>query len=125
MLHIFGATEYGSRTVTVQAITVTEAAAARIRNLLSQDGKGAIGIRVGVRNAGCSGMTYTLEFASEKNADDTVVEHQGVTVVIDPSAVIYLVGAEMDYEESKLRSGFVFNNPNEKGRCGCGESFHV
>ncbi len=111
--------------MTVQAITVTEAAAARIKNLLRQDGKGAIGIRVGVRNAGCSGMTYTLEFASEKNADDTVVEHQGVTVVIDPSAVIYLVGAEMDYEESKQRSGFVFNNPNEKGRCGCGESFHV
>ena len=111
--------------MTDQAITLTDAATARIKDLLAQQDGGAIGIRVGVRNAGCSGMAYTLEFAEGSSADDTVVEHDGVTGVIDPEAVDYLVGAEMDYAEDKLRAGFVFNNPNEKGRCGCGESFHV
>ena len=107
------------------AITVTDAAAARIKHLLSERGKGAVGIRVGVRNAGCSGMAYTVEFAGAPNPRDAVVEHNGVTLGVDSDAVTYLVGAEMDYFEEKLRSGFVFNNPNEKGRCGCGESFHV
>ena len=75
--------------------------------------------------AGCSGMAYTMEFTESSNADDTVVEHDGVTVIIDAQAAAYLVGTEMDYAEGTLNAGFVFNNPNEKGRCGCGESFHV
>ncbi len=107
------------------SIIVTEAAVNRIKDLLREHGKDGAGVRVGVRNAGCSGMTYTIEFAGETNADDTIVEQSGVTVVIGPDAAPYLVGAEMDFEEGKLNSGFVFNNPNEKGRCGCGESFHV
>ncbi len=109
-----------------QPISVTEAAAVRIKHLLREYGKeDAIGVRVGVRDAGCSGMSYTVGFADESNTGDSVVKDKGVTIVIDSAAVMYLVGAEMDYLEEKLRSGFVFNNPNEKGRCGCGESFHV
>ena len=109
----------------LQPITVTDAAAARIMTLLREYDTRAIGIRVGVRDAGCSGMAYTVEFADRKNPGDAVVEDKGVTVVIDPEAAKFLVGAEIDYVEEKLHSGFVFNNPNEKGRCGCGESFHV
>ncbi len=83
------------------------------------------GLRVGIRTGGCSGMAYTMEFAAEKQPLDEVVEDKGVTVLIDNKALMYLIGSEMDYVEDKLQSGFVFNNPNEKGRCGCGESFHI
>ncbi len=111
--------------MTEQAMTLTEAATARIKDILAEHGASKIGVRIGVRNAGCSGTAYTTEFAESSNADDTVVEHDGVTVIIDAQAATYLVGTEMDYAEGKLHAGFVFNNPNEKGRCGCGESFHV
>ena len=108
-----------------QAMTVTEAAADRIRALLAKRGKPAVGIRVGVRSRGCSGLTYTLEYADEKGKFDEIVEDKGVTVLIDPKASMFIIGTEMDYVEDKLQSGFTFRNPNEKGRCGCGESFHV
>ena len=108
-----------------QAMTVTEAAAERIQALLSKRGKPSVGIRVGVRSRGCSGLTYTLEYADEKGKFDEIVEDKGVTILVDPKAVMFIIGTEMDYVEEKLQSGFVFRNPNEKGRCGCGESFHV
>ena len=108
-----------------QAMTVTEAAADRIRALLAKRGKPAVGIRVGVRSRGCSGLTYTLEYAEEKGKFDEVVQDHGVTILIDPKATMFIIGTEMDYVEDKLQSGFTFRNPNEKGRCGCGESFHV
>jgi iron-sulfur cluster assembly protein len=108
-----------------QAMTLTDAAADRIRALLARRGKPAVGIRVGVRSRGCSGLTYTLEYADEKGKLDELVQDKGVTVLIDPKASMFIIGTEMDYVEDKLQSGFTFRNPNEKGRCGCGESFHV
>ena len=108
-----------------QAMTLTEAAAERIRALLAKRAKPAVGIRVGVRSRGCSGLTYTLEYADEKGKFDEMVQDKGVTVLIDPKATMFIIGTEMDYVEDKLQSGFTFRNPNEKGRCGCGESFHV
>ncbi len=108
-----------------QAMTVTDAAAERIQALLARRGKASAGIRVGVRSRGCSGLTYTLEYADEKGKFDEVVEHNGVTVLIDPKATMFIIGTEMDFVEDRLQSGFTFRNPNEKGRCGCGESFHV
>ncbi len=109
----------------MQAMTVTEAAAGRVRDLLAQQDKTYLGLRVGVKSRGCSGMSYSVEFAEEKGKFDEVVEDKGVTILIDPKASMFLFGTEMDYEEDKLQSGFTFRNPNEKGRCGCGESFHV
>lgn len=115
-------------------ITISDAAAKRIRHLLSSRGKPSAGIKVGVRSGGCSGLSYTIEYADEIGPFDEVVhypqdgsEASGAEfdVLIDPKAVMYLIGTQMDFVEEKLKSGFVFVNPNEKGRCGCGESFHV
>ena len=106
-------------------MTITEPAAEQVKALLAKRGKPSAGIRVGIRTAGCSGLTYTLEYADERNKFDEVVEERGVTVLIDPKAVMFLIGTEMDFVTEKMKSGFVFNNPNEKNRCGCGESFHV
>jgi len=111
--------------MTKQVMTLTDSAAARVKQLMSKREDQAIGLRVGIRTAGCSGMAYTMEFAEEKAPYDEVVEDKGVTVLIDAKALMFLIGTEMDYVDEKLQSGFVFNNPNEKGRCGCGESFHV
>ena len=108
-----------------QAITVTDEAAKRVQALLARRGKPSAGIRIGVRSRGCSGLTYTLEYADEKGKFDEVVQDKGVTLLIDPKATMFIIGTEMDYVEDKLQSGFTFRNPNEKGRCGCGESFHV
>jgi iron-sulfur cluster assembly protein len=108
-----------------QAMTVTDAAAERIQALLTKRGKPSVGIRIGVRSRGCSGLTYTLEYADEKGKYDEVVEDKGVTLLIDPKASMFIIGTEMDYVDDRLQSGFTFRNPNEKGRCGCGESFHV
>ena len=108
-----------------QALTITDAAAERVKALLARRSTPAAGIRIGVRSRGCSGLTYTLEYADEKGKWDEVVEDKGVTILIDPKATMFILGTEMDWVDDKLQSGFSFRNPNEKGRCGCGESFHV
>lgn len=106
-------------------ITLTEQAVERVRTLLAGRGKPSLGIRIGVSTKGCSGLSYTLEFADEKNSFDESVTIDDVTVFIDPKATLFILGTEMDFVEDKMQSGFVFNNPNEKGRCGCGKSFNV
>jgi len=105
-----------------QVMRLTEAAAARIRALQDVSGKSGEGVRIGVKNGGCAGMEYTMEYAEERGPHDEVVEDKGVTLLIDPSAVMFLLGTEMDYRTDRLRSGFVFNNPNQTSACGCGES---
>src|SRR6202171_2485083 len=99
-----------------QAITVTDEAAKRVQALLTKRGKPSAGIRIGVRSRGCSGLTYTLEYADEKSKLDEVGEANGVTILIDPKATMFIIGTEMDYVEDQLQSGFTFRNPNEKGR---------
>ncbi|HAE48842.1 MAG: iron-sulfur cluster assembly accessory protein [Tistrella sp.] len=106
------------------ALRITDAAADRLRGLMA-DKDGVVGIRVGVKTAGCSGLAYTMEMADDVAKHDEVIEEKGVRILIDPKAILFLIGTEMDWEEDKLQAGFVFRNPNEKGRCGCGESFHV
>ena len=108
-----------------QLMSVTPAAAERAKALIDGRGKPTAGIRIGVRTKGCSGLIYTLEFADKQEPMDEVVDTEGVKLLIDPKASLFLIGTVMDYEEDKLKSGIVFKNPNEKGRCGCGESFHV
>lgn len=103
-------------------MSVTEAAAARIRDLTETAGKPVLGLRVGVKNGGCAGMAYTVEFADELGPLDEVVEDKGVKLAVDPKALMFLLGTEMDYEASTVSSGFVFRNPNQVGSCGCGES---
>lgn len=106
------------------AITLTEPAAERVKSFLSNRGKG-IGLRLGVKTMGCSGMAYVLEFVDDKNPEDTVFEDAGVTVIVDPKSLVYLDGTELDYAREGLNEGFKFNNPKEKAACGCGESFTV
>ncbi len=106
-------------------ITLTDAAAERVKMLIGNSDKPVLGLRVGVNSRGCSGLSYVVEYAEEQTRFEDVVEDKGVKIFIDPTAVMFLLGSEMDYVEDKFHTGFVFNNPNEKGRCGCGESFHV
>lgn len=106
------------------AITLTEAAAVRVQKFLASRGKG-IGLRLGVKTSGCSGMAYKLEFVDEASADDVAFQSHGVTVLLDPKSLSYLDGTELDYTKEGLNEGFKFNNPNVKGECGCGESFTV
>jgi iron-sulfur cluster assembly protein len=108
-----------------QVLSLTPAAVGRVRHLVETRGEGAAGIRVGVRTAGCSGLTYTIDFAKEIGPGEEVIEADGVKVVIDPKAVMYLIGTEMDFVEDQLGASFTFKNPNEAARCGCGESFTV
>lgn len=108
-----------------KALTLTDAAAERVKELMSRSDKPIIGLRVGVKTRGCSGMSYFVEYAEEKKKFEEVVEDKGVTILIDPAATMFLIGSEMDYAEDKFQSGFTFRNPNEKARCGCGESFSV
>jgi iron-sulfur cluster assembly protein len=111
--------------MTAQLITLTDAAAERVKDLIDRSEKPVLGLRVGVNSRGCSGLSYVVEYAEEQKRFEDVVEDKGVKIFIDPTAVMFLLGSEMDYVEDKFHTGFVFNNPNEKGRCGCGESFHV
>jgi len=106
-------------------ITLTDAAAARVKQLMAKSPAATGGLRLGVKSKGCSGLSYSIEYAAAKQPHDEVVEDKGVTIYVDPKATLFILGSEMDYVEDKLQSGFVFRNPNEKGRCGCGESFHV
>ncbi len=106
------------------AITVTESAAKHVTNFLAKRGKG-IGLRLGVRTTGCSGMAYKLEFVDEVQADDIRFDSNGVTVFVDPKSLAYLDGTELDFTREGLNEGFKFNNPNVKNTCGCGESFNV
>ena len=108
-----------------QAMTLTPAAVEQVKKLMDSRDKPTAGIRIGVRTKGCSGLSYTLEYADEKGEFDEVVEQDGIALLIDPKASMFIIGTEMDYKVDKLESGFVFSNPNEKGRCGCGESFHI
>ncbi|ESR25097.1 Fe-S cluster assembly scaffold SufA [Lutibaculum baratangense] len=105
-----------------KVMTLTDAAAARIRAIMESSEREILGLRVGVKNGGCAGMSYTMEYAEEKAPFDEVVEDRGVTILIDPKAVLFLLGTEMDYRTEKLASQFVFNNPNQTSACGCGES---
>ncbi len=104
---------------------LTERAAARIRAIMAEKGAGATGLRIGVKKGGCAGMEYTMDWAAEQKPFDEVVEHDGARVLIDPKAVMYLLGTEMDYKTDKLASQFVFTNPNQTGACGCGESVNL
>ena len=109
-----------------KAITLTPAAAERVKAILAaRKDKPAVGLKVGVSTQGCSGKSYTLDYAEEIGPHDEVIEDQGVTILLDPKATLFLIGTEIDYVTDKLSSSFVFKNPNEKGRCGCGESFTV
>ncbi|PPR24008.1 MAG: Iron-binding protein IscA [Alphaproteobacteria bacterium MarineAlpha10_Bin1] len=108
-------------------LTLTESAVSRVRRImeLRDEEPPAIGVRIGVRNAGCSGMTYSMDYATEVSEMDEVIDAGDVKVMVDPAAIMFLIGTELDYKEEKLSSGFVFNNPNVTSTCGCGESFTV
>ena len=108
-----------------QVIKLSNNAAQRIKKIMSKAGSSAIGVRVGVKSGGCAGMSYIMEYAKEIKPNEEVVEEKGVKVFIDPKAIMYLLGTEMDYKEEKFSSQFVFKNPNETERCGCGESFKI
>ena len=108
-----------------QLLTLTDAAADRVKAVLAKSDQPALGLRVGIKTAGCSGMAYKIEYADEVRPTDEVVEDKGVKIVVEPAATLFLIGAEVDFVDDSIQSGFVFRNPNEKGRCGCGESFHV
>ncbi|WP_417462749.1 HesB/IscA family protein [Kordiimonas sp.] len=105
-------------------INITDKAADRIRALLSKN-ETAVGIKLGTSTHGCSGLGYTVDYVEEPSAEDEVVEDKGVKVFVDRKSLLFLLGTEMDWEDSMFSTGFKFSNPNEKGRCGCGESFHV
>jgi len=105
-------------------ISLTESAVQRVKTFLEKRGKG-VGVRLGVKTTGCSGMAYTIEFADEIDEADEVFEQDGVKVLINPKSLVYLDGTELDFAKEGLNEGFKFNNPNEKDRCGCGESFTV
>jgi len=104
------------------AITLTDAAAERIRALIAASGKEVAGLRIGIKKGGCAGMEYTLDYAETRAPHDELVEDKGVRLLIDPSAMLFLLGTEMDYRSDRMTSGFVFNNPNQTSACGCGES---
>ena len=108
-----------------QIITLSNNAANRIKEIMSNVESASVGVRVAVKSGGCAGMSYVMEYAREINPNDEVIEDKGVKVFVDAAAVMYLLGTEMDYKKEEFSSSFVFNNPNESERCGCGESFKI
>ena len=108
-----------------QAIKLSDNAAKRIKLIMSKAERSAIGVRVGVKSGGCAGMSYIMEYAKEIKPNEEIIEDKGVKVLIDPNAIMYLFGTEMDYKKEQFSSQFVFKNPNETERCGCGESFKI
>ena len=108
-----------------QVMRLTDAAALRIKDVMARADKPVAGVRVGVKNGGCAGMEYTMEYADEIKPTDEVVEDKGVKILVDPKAVLFLLGTEMDYKTEKLSAQFVFNNPNQTCACGCGESVQL
>ena len=108
-----------------QIITLTDAAAERVKALMARSEQPVLGLRIGVRATGCSGLGYVMDYAKEQRPHEEVVEAKDVRLYIEPTSIMYLIGVELDYVEDKLQSRFVFTNPNEKSRCGCGESFSV
>lgn len=108
-----------------QVMTLTDAAAERVKAIVENSNADAQGIRVSIRKGGCAGMEYAVDLVSEPNAKDDFIERDGAKVWVDPAAVLYLLGTQMDFETTKLRSGFVFNNPNQTSACGCGESVEL
>ena len=111
--------------MTTPIIKLTDNAANRIKEIMSGAQKDSVGVRIGVKAGGCAGMSYIMEYAKNSNPNDEVIEDKGVKVFIDASAVMYLLGTEMDYKTEEFSSSFVFKNPNETERCGCGESFKI
>jgi iron-sulfur cluster assembly protein len=108
-----------------KVMTLTDAAANRVKDILARSDRPILGVRVGVKNGGCAGMSYTMEYAESANPLDEVIEDKGVKVLIDPKAVLFLLGTEMDFQTTKLTSQFVFKNPNQTSACGCGESVAI
>jgi len=108
-----------------QVMRLTDAAASRIKEVMANAGQPVAGVRVGVKNGGCAGMEYTMEYAAAAAPTDEIVEDKGVKILIDPKAVLFLLGTEMDYKREKLSAQFVFNNPNQTSACGCGESVQI
>ena len=108
-----------------QIIKLSDNAASRIKKIMADAEKDSLGVRVSVKSGGCAGMSYVMEYTKEINPNDEIIEDKGVKVFIDSAAIMYLLGTEMDYKTEELSSTFVFNNPNETERCGCGESFKV
>ena len=108
-----------------QIMKLTEAAATRVREIIARSEKPVMGLRIGVKNGGCAGMEYTMEWAEDQKPFDEVVEDKGVKVLVDAKAMMFLLGTEMDFQSSTLKSGFVFNNPNQISACGCGESVQL
>jgi iron-sulfur cluster assembly protein len=106
-------------------IKLSDNAALRIKEIMSSDENKSLGVRVSVKTGGCAGMSYVMDYTKEVNPNDEIIEDKGVKVFVDSSAVMYLLGTEMDYKKEELSSSFVFNNPNETERCGCGESFKI
>src|ERR1700751_2058779 len=108
-----------------QVMRLTDSAAARVKELAGRADSEIIGLRVGIKNGGCAGQSYTVEYAHEVRPTDEVVEDKGVKILVDPKAVLFLLGTEMDYKTDKMQSQFIFNNPNQTGACGCGESVQL
>ena len=108
-----------------QIISLSNNAANRIKEIMSNAEKDSIGVRIGVKSGGCAGMSYVMEYTREVNPNDEIIEDKGVKVFVDSGAIMYLLGTEMDYKKEEFSSSFVFKNPNETERCGCGESFKV
>ena len=111
--------------MTKQIISLSDNAVARIKEIMSKAEKDLVGLRVGVKSGGCAGMSYIMEYTKEVKPNDEVIEDKGVKLFVDPGAIMYLLGTEMDYKKEQFSSSFIFKNPNETERCGCGESFKV